>query len=87
MEHFIDADERYFVWLATYPEGFVVNCYRNPTASYLILHRASCRHIQQREGRRSTKDYGKVCVTQEQILIDWAARIGGALTECGFCKP
>jgi hypothetical protein len=87
MEHFIDNDEGYFSWLGAHSDGFVVNCYRNPTASYLVLHRASCSHIQRWEGRRSTCDYGKVCSTHDQALIDCAERLGGTLARCGTCQP
>ena len=87
MEFFVDNDEGCFAWLAAHHEGFVVNCYRLPTASYLVLHRAPCHHIQRWEGRNSTRDYAKACAETEQALHDWAATLGGTATRCGSCQP
>jgi hypothetical protein len=42
---FVDDDAGYRDWLAGNPDGFVLNATATPSASYLILHRASCRTI------------------------------------------
>jgi hypothetical protein len=83
-----DDDERYFNWLATNPRGFVVNSYLRPIPSYLVLHRSTCRHIQRRKGKRSTKDYIKICSTQVDELRNWARDdVNGKLVACGSCHP
>jgi hypothetical protein len=58
--HFVDDEDGYLAWLAGHPTGFVVNCYRNPTPSYVILHRADCSSFS-RTGVRWTHIYRKVC--------------------------
>ena len=40
--HFVDDDAGYRMWLRAHGNGFVLNAYRNPTPSYLKLHRAGC---------------------------------------------
>ena len=87
MMRFVDDDAAYFTWLPAHPEGLVVNCYRNPTPSYLMLHRATCHHIQRWDGRRSTCDYIKVCADAEGDLREWAATVGGVPTRCRSCQP
>jgi hypothetical protein len=87
MLEFVDNDAAYFAWLGEHTQGYVVNCYRNPTPSYLVLHRTSCYHIQRWQGRRSTADYRKMCADTEQPLEDRAAGIGGTLTRCRSCQP
>jgi hypothetical protein len=85
---FIDDDDGYFRWLENHPEGYVVNCWRNPTPAYLVLHRAPCRHIQRWEGRTSTSSqYRKVCAEAEHELHGWAAGLSGELTRCRSCQP
>ena len=37
MRKFSDDDEGYTCWLQEHPDGFVVNTYRRPSQSYLIL--------------------------------------------------
>jgi hypothetical protein len=39
---FMDNDKGYVAWLSEHPDGFVLNCGRPPTPSYLVLHRATC---------------------------------------------
>ncbi len=81
MTQFIGDDEAYFGWLEDHPHGFVVNCYRNPTTAYLVLHRAQCYHIQRWEGRTLTcGDYRKVCADTDQALHESGAGVGGELT-------
>jgi hypothetical protein len=38
---FVDEDDRYLDWLADHPNGFVLNCGRKPSPSYLILASSS----------------------------------------------
>lgn len=88
MTTFIDDDEGYFYWLAHHPEGFVLNTLRNPTASYLRLHRATCQHIQRRAERRLTAEYIKICSDDKGDLAAWAlAKVRGTLDPCRSCTP
>lgn len=87
IRHFLDDDEGYFTWLAGNAQGYVINCHANPRPTYLVLHRADCRHIQSKKRRRATCDYCKVCATEEQALQEWATTLGGSLARCRFCEP
>ena len=87
MTHFLDDDDGYFAWLAAHPDGFVLNCDRNPSAGYLVLHRSACHHIERWAGHRSTVLYGKVCAPDERALIDWAARLDGTPERCRTLRP
>ena len=63
-------------WLAEHPDGFVLNCYRNPTPSYLVMHRATCWSINgtPSRGRSWTNDPKKVCADTVAELEKWARR-------------
>jgi hypothetical protein len=85
-----NEDDRYLRWLADHPGGFVLNCYKNPTPSYLILHRATCPRISgtPSNGRSWTHDYRKVCADTETELVEWTAAIGAPRHCCmwGPCR-
>jgi hypothetical protein len=86
MRHFVDDDVAYLDWLADHPEGFVLNTGRNPSAAYLMLHRASCGTIRGTPARGSTftGDYSKVCGGREE-LDALADQLGGTATSCRLC--
>jgi hypothetical protein len=83
------TDAEFQAWLDAHPHGFVVNCYRNPTPSYLKLHRANCHTIRSDQRQNyAGHDYLKVCSTRKADLQEWAAHeIGGTLDPCGACNP
>lgn len=89
VHQFIDDDAGYLQWIAAHPEGLVVNCNRNPTPSYLILHKATCQTIThlQPSSAHWTKDYIKICSLTMTELNRWAHHIGGTLTHCQLCNP
>jgi hypothetical protein len=90
VQHFIDNDAEYLHWKATHPEGFVVNCYRNPTPGSLTLHRATCSTISKLQANANdwTKGYRKVCSLSRTALQNWAQQeIHGSLKPCGLCHP
>ena len=90
MEQFKDDDGGYVRWVQENPSGFVVNTSRNPSASYLVLHRATCHTITgtRTAGPRWTADYIKVCSLHRMELQVWAQqKVGGMLTPCPFCQP
>ena len=88
-EQFVDDDEGYLRWLRENPAGLVVNSHRVPVAGYLVLHRASCKHINSPNRTNwTTTGYIKTCLRDGAALADWAKReTGGSLSPCGACKP
>ena len=85
---FMDDDDGYIAWLSERPDGFVLNCERPPTPSYLMLHRPTCRTIRgtPARGQSWTVSYQKVCADTKRELVDWANEIG-VLQPCKRCKP
>jgi hypothetical protein len=85
---FVDDDEGYSAWLATYPSGFVVNAERNPSPRYLVLHRADCQTIVPTPGRAWTRHYIKLGSAERAPLDAWARRqFSAELKPCGLCVP
>jgi hypothetical protein len=87
---FIDDDDGYLAWIASEPGGYVLNSHRHPTASYLMLHRSSCRTISGRPttGSAWTKDYVKHCSSSADELDAWAsATVGVNADRCAVCTP
>jgi len=86
---FVNDDDGYNSWLQENPSGFVVNSERSPKSSYLILHKAACRHINSSaRSNWTTTDYIKTCSNDVSKLEAWALqRTGGSLQCCGACKP
>ncbi len=69
---FIDDDESYLDWLEENPHGSVDNSYRQPTGSYVNLHRSFCWHINHDGGTKWTKDYIQTCSVDPAALDAWA---------------
>lgn len=88
---FADDDAGYEAWLRGHPETFVLNCERNPRATYLVLHRASCHTISGDPSSGATWTAGayiKVCADTAAELESWAERTAGGLPQrCGTCAP
>lgn len=87
---FIDDDAGYLNWVKSNPQGFVLNCERNPRPTYLYLHRATCFAITGRptSGKLLTKDYIKICSSNREQLEQWAKReVEGLLHPCRICNP
>jgi hypothetical protein len=80
-------DETGFVnWRDGHPDGYIVNSERNPKPSYLVLHRATCRHLTSPNPLRWTKDYIKFCSLGRADLEDWArGDVGGEVSFCPTC--
>ena len=87
METFQDDDSGYLTWLASHPDGFVLNSYRNPRPSYLRLHTASCRNINgiPANGARWTATYVKRCGTREELEEFARRKVGGDVWVCPTC--
>ncbi|MEX3937392.1 hypothetical protein AB4Y32_37640 [Paraburkholderia phymatum] len=95
-------DERgYLAWLAANPQGFVLNRYRNEnSASYLVLHRATCRLVSQlsgnaRAGGFTERGYIKICASDVETLAGYArqhaskhGKPGRSFSKvCAICDP
>lgn len=90
---FRDEDDRYLAFLADprNRDGFILNTLRQPSASYLALHRAACHSVQGHpaNGRRwTTGVYCKLWSADAGELQEWAAReLQGVPKPCGLCRP
>ena len=85
---FVDDDAGYHAWLRAWPNGFVLNCDRQPSPDYLVLHRATCRFISHLGPNMATftGDYIKVCSTDRTAVRQWAhANAGAEGTFCQHC--
>lgn len=87
MRSFVDDDAGYQRWLATHLDGFVLNTERQPTATYLMLHRATCHTISgaPARGSRWTADYVKHCGNRNELERFACQDVGGAANPCGIC--
>jgi hypothetical protein len=59
MQHFVNDDTGYMLWLAQHPNGFVINTYSAPSAAYLKLHLASCPSISRLQPTATTFTEGE----------------------------
>ena len=87
---FRNDDRAYLAWLATHPQGFVLNRQKGKTDRVLVLHRARCR--QMRLARDSDyaytgRHYIKVCADQIEPLDEHARQQGGLMRRCRVCNP
>ncbi|MEA3254926.1 MAG: hypothetical protein U9Q22_03720 [Candidatus Altiarchaeota archaeon] len=89
IERYIDDDGGYLDWVSTNPTGFVVNCHRQPSPKYLILHKATCGTISTpKRSNWTTITYIKICSLDKKELETWAQReISGNLKPCQICNP
>lgn len=91
MPKFENDDIGYLQWLNKNPNGFVVNSYKKPSASYLMLHRATCPSITGKpaNGKWWTKNYSKICSNNIKELENWARekfKSKGNFKPCQICK-
>lgn len=87
---FEDDDAGYVAWVASHPSGFVVNANRLPNASYVVLHRATCRTISgdPTKGRSWTSAYLKACSEDRHVIDRWVrTKTGTVPSTCGTCLP
>jgi hypothetical protein len=91
-----ENDDQYYKWLADNPAGFVLNTSRDCPPHYMVLHRASCRHIsdpthENEPGGFTERRYIKVAATYIESLRDWVAEYGRVdrsfSKACSHCKP
>lgn len=86
-EWIVRDDDRYRRWLLKNPGGFVLNTWATPKASYLVLHKASCRSVNRPSDRRSwTVQYGQAVSASAADLSSWAHdATGGVPRDCRPC--
>lgn len=87
MQHFVRDDPGYMHWLAQHPDGFVLNTYSTPSASYLKLHRATCASISRLQRNATTftrSEYSKLCGDRAE-LEQHAHHLGGTAERCTNC--
>jgi hypothetical protein len=91
MQVFDQDDDGYVDWLESNPHGFVLNSYRRPKASYLILHQVECKsvsRIAEPPVRWTTSDFIKVCAANVAEIEAWCRKeAGSSPLACGKCKP
>jgi hypothetical protein len=87
---FRDDDAGYLAWLATNPDGYVINIARRHSATEARVHHAGCRTIsgQNPRGGAWTGPYVKVCAEHLAELDQWAMnQVREPIPRCGTCHP
>ncbi len=86
---FTRDDIQYRRWLATNPEGYVLNCcYRAANSDYPRLHRVTCKSLNSpRVAGYTAEDYYKACATEPGELEKYAAGKFGRIAVCPICEP
>lgn len=93
MREFSGDDDGYARWIAGNPSGYVLNVRRNPGASYVVLHRASCQTIARPRdaGAYTGRGYRKVASGSVDDLRRYTCSLGRAdgsfSAACGHCDP
>ncbi len=86
---FRDDDAGYLAWLATNPDGYVLNIARSHSATEARVHLSGCWTLSgQNRGSSLTGSYVKVCARQLAELERWATdHVGTPIPPCGACRP
>ncbi len=90
VSEFRDDDAGYLAWLATHPNGYVINVARSHSATQARVHHAGCRNINGEcpNGGAWTGPYVKVCAEHLAELDQWAVdQVGNPIAPCGTCHP
>jgi hypothetical protein len=94
MVRFSDDDLSYLAWIATHPDGFVLNVRCSSDRNCVVLHRASCTSISNdthEPGAYTGRNHRKICATSEGELKlaaqDEGRRDGTFSKRCGLCLP
>ncbi|HQU45568.1 MAG TPA: hypothetical protein PK867_22335 [Pirellulales bacterium] len=72
---FLDEEHAYLYWVAHHRAGYVLDGFRKPTKSRLVLHRATCPDIKTSQTRRThwtTGRHLKACSLDFDSLKAWA---------------
>jgi hypothetical protein len=87
---FRDDDAGYLAWIASHPDGYVVNVARSRSVTAARLHHAGCSTINGANPRGGvwTGPYVKVCAEDLVELEQWAIdELGEPIPQCGTCYP
>ena len=91
--YFEGDDTAYLGWVASNPEGYVVNVRKRLSDDYVVLHRASCGQISRHQvsGAYTDRDFRKFCGRAYADVLDapvWCGRDRGGFTKrCALCRP
>lgn len=83
---FIDEERAYLYWVAHHRTGFVLDCFRKPSKSRLMIHRATCAEIKASTSKHThwtTGRHMKACSLDVEPLKAWAVEQAG--TEAQLC--
>lgn len=88
LTRFVGDDDGYLAWRRDHPAGWVLNCERQPKATYLKLHRADCPHLRPRPGWSNlTAAFAKVCGTSSGPFDEWlTATLDTRPDRCPVCR-
>jgi hypothetical protein len=88
------TDPEYLDWLATHPDGYVLNLRKRPDPGYVVLHRATCPMIsrpQRTPDAYTGRAYRKVGATKLgplQAIAREHGRADGSFSKCcALCDP
>lgn len=94
MKKFEYDDSGYLSWLASHPDGYVLNVRADPDPDYVVLHRAGCWQISTPRPSAEAytgNSYRKWCAGIVEELRSAAKREGrvdGSFSKrCGLCRP
>ncbi len=68
------SDEEFTDWAMRNPSALVINIRRNPSADYVVLHKASCVDLSSRRyapGALTERSYRQVGAHSEEDLLNW----------------
>jgi hypothetical protein len=86
---FIDEERAYLYWVAHHRAGYVLDCFRKPSKSRLVLHRAACAEIKASTNKHThwtTGRHMKACSLDVEPLKVWATEQAGAQPQlCANC--
>lgn len=83
---FIDEERAYLYWVAHHRAGFVLDCFRKPSKSRLMVHRPTCAEIKASSNKHThwtTGRHMKACSLDVESLKAWV--IDQAGTEPQLC--
>lgn len=94
MEIFRNQEQAYFEWIASNKDGYVLNARKSPDKSYLVLHSATCAHINghainQADNAFTGRNFIKVCALDLEEIKIWISTISASEFSkiCSTCNP
>ena len=88
-------DGPYIKWIASNPNGYVINTRRENDPTYMVLHTATCKHISNyhsmcKPGAFTERTFIKICSDNINELSTWVRNHGrgdGSFSkECSHCN-